>query len=106
MIREKFEESRKKLLDECDEITQSKGQDYTKGQEDCLANFYEGTTLGIEPLQVCAMFMKKHSDAIANYIRTGGQSESEPIRERIKDNINYLLFLNALIEDDASRKRG
>lgn len=100
MNRNDFEKSREKMLDECDQITKTKGQDYTKGQDDCLANFYEGNTLGIGAQQVCGMFMKKHSDSIANYIRTGGQSESEPIRERIKDNINYLLFLNALIEED------
>jgi len=34
--------------------------------------------------------------AITNYVRTKGQSESEPISERIKDLINYLVLLQGL----------
>lgn len=99
MTRSTFIELKEQLLDEADSLMNSKNQDYTKGNQDYLANFKEGVTFDVNPLQTCGLFMKKHMDAIYNYIRTGGQSESEPIRERIKDGINYLILLNALIEE-------
>lgn len=99
MTREQFIEYRKKFLEECDSITQTKGKDYTKSSADCLANFKEGAVFGLKPLQVAGMFGKKHIDSIYNYIKTNGQSESEPIRERLKDAVNYLMFIGALIEE-------
>lgn len=100
MTREQFVEFRKQLIEEEDLITQTKGRDYTKSSEDCLANFKEGAVFGLSPLQTAGMFSKKHIDSIYNYIKTGGKSESEPIRERIKDARNYLLFILAIIEDE------
>lgn len=105
MTRDKFIELRTKLLEEEDFITKTKGKDYTKSSEDCLANFKEGVMLGLTPLQTAGMFAKKHIDAIYNYIKTNGQSESEPLRERIKDARNYLIFILALVEDDQHNKR-
>lgn len=98
MNRKEFEIMREKILQECDDITLKKGIDYTKSSGDVLLNFKEGEMFGLTPLQTAGMFTKKHIDSIYNYIKTNGQSESEPIRERIKDAINYLLFINALIE--------
>lgn len=81
-------------------IAKHKGADYTKGSEDALANFMEGgKAIGIDPKEVCWIFMNKHYQAITNYVRTDGQSESEPIAERIKDMINYLVLLQAIIID-------
>lgn len=99
MNRDQFEYFRKVLLEEEDFITKTKGKDYTKSSIDCLANFKEGSVFGLTPLQTAGMFAKKHIDSIYNYIKTDGQSESEPIRERIKDARNYLLFILAVIED-------
>lgn len=99
MKREEFIKYRSAILEECDKITQTKGVDYTKSSEDCLANFKEGSVFGLTPLQTSGMFAKKHIDSIYNYIKINGKSESEPIRERIKDAINYLLFIGAIIED-------
>lgn len=81
-------------------IAHAKGADYTKGSLDALANFKEGgKALGIPPEKVCWVFMNKHYQAITNYVRTGGRSESEPIEERIKDMINYLVLLQAIITE-------
>lgn len=102
MTRTEFVELRDQLLEEEDFIMKSKGADYTKSglDIDCLSNFKEGALFGLTPLQTAGVFTKKHIDSIYNYIKTGGQSESEPIRERIKDARNYLLFILALIEED------
>jgi len=86
------------LFEQCKKIAESKGKDYTVGSLDALANFKRGgESLGIPPEKVCWIFMNKHYQAITNYVKTGGQSESEPIRERIKDLINYLVLLQAII---------
>lgn len=105
MKREEFVELRRKLIEEEDLITRIKGKDYTKSSVDCLANFKEGAVFGLTPLQTCGMFAKKHIDSIYNYIKTNGQSESEPLRERIKDARNYLLFILAIVEDEENERR-
>lgn len=104
MTRDEFVKQRTKLLEECDQITISKGLDYTKSLPDVLTNFKEGEVFGLTSLQTVGLFTKKHIDSIYNYIKTNSQSESEPIRERIKDAINYLIFINAIIEENGSDK--
>lgn len=99
MNTKEFNELRDGIFSRCIELTQKKGEDYTKGNNDVLINFKEGEFLGISPEKTLAVYMKKHIDAIFNHIKTGGQSESEPISERITDAINYLIFLQALIVD-------
>lgn len=84
-------------------IAEQKGADYTKGSTDALANFKEGgKAIGINPKEVCWVFMNKHYQAITNYVRTDGKSESEPISERIKDMINYLVLLQAIITEETN----
>jgi hypothetical protein len=100
MQKEKFEEIRNDIFDKCRELTKVKGEDYTKGNPDVLANFKEGDFLGLNPYQTLGVYMKKHIDAIYNFIKTAGEHESEPIDTRIQDAINYLIFLKALIEDE------
>lgn len=100
MTKQDFLKFREQLQKEEEEIIKGKGEDYTKSSEDQLANFKEGSIFGLTPLQTAGIFTKKHVDAIYNYIKTDGKSESEPIRERIKDARNYLLFILALIEDE------
>lgn len=105
MNSEEFNNLRNKIFDSCVELTRTKGEDYTKGNIDVLSNFKEGDFLGLTPYQTIGVYMKKHTDAIFNYIKTGGSCESEPIEERINDNINYLIFLQALIEEEEDNKK-
>jgi hypothetical protein len=89
-----------RLFQDAKAIAKSKGEDYTRGSEDALANFKEGgKDIDIDPIKVCWIFMNKHYQAITNYVKTNGQSESEPISERIKDAINYLVLMQALITE-------
>lgn len=93
-----FLKFRDNLLADAFNITMAKGKDYTKGSEDVLRNFKEtGSDLGIEPLKVWGIFAKKHWDAIVAYLK--GKTESEPIRGRIIDLINYLVLLECLIAE-------
>jgi hypothetical protein len=107
MIQKDFDELREKLFSHCKELTAKKGEDYTKGNPDVLNNFKTGgETFGLTPYKTLGLLLKKQIDAVYNYIKTGGQHESEPIFERITDSINYLTFLLALVEDekDSSNK--
>jgi hypothetical protein len=82
-------------------IAKAKGEDYTKGSADALFNFKEaGKAIDLDPKKALYIFMNKHYNAIVNYIKTNGQSESEPIDERIKDMINYLVLLRGLIIEE------
>ncbi len=102
MTNKDFYELMKTTFANCEGIARAKGEDYTKGSADALANFKEGgKALNVDPKIVCWVFMNKHYQAITNYIRTNGQSESEPISERIKDMINYLVLLQGIITEQA-----
>lgn len=93
------------LLDEALQVSRDKGEDYTVGSKDVLKNFKSvAERTGLDPKQVLGIYMMKHQDAIANYIKSNGQSESEPIKYRIIDNINYLLLLWGLIQDEAPQE--
>jgi hypothetical protein len=98
MTNKVFYELMDKTFTDCLALAKAKGEDYTKGSQDALANFKEGgKDIDLDPQKVCWIFMNKHYQAITNYIKTGGQSESEPIDERLKDMINYLVLLRGLI---------
>jgi hypothetical protein len=87
-----------RLFQDAKAIAKSKGEDYTRGSEDALANFKEAAKeSNLDPKQVWYIYARKHWVAINNYIKTNGQSESEPISERIKDLVNYLVLLHGLI---------
>lgn len=80
----------------CLEIMKSKGEAYS-GQEDKLGNFKRvAKSLAMTPYQVWYVYFAKHLDSLASWIRQE-YKDSEPIEGRIKDLINYLFLLHALI---------
>lgn len=101
MIAKDFEQLRDMIFEDCKKLTKTKGEDYSKGNTDVLAHFREsGFDIDLDSKRVCWIFMNKHYQAITNYVRTNGESESENIHERIKDMINYLIFLGAIISSE------
>ena len=98
MTNQEFYKLMSDTFESAKKIAEAKGKDYTKGSEDALANFKEGgKSIDVAPIEVCWIFMNKHYQAITNYVKTKGRSESEPISERIKDMINYLVLMQGLI---------
>lgn len=84
------------LLADCLAVMQSKGRDYTMEQPDRLHNFRTvGAFVDVPMPKVWATYFYKHVTAIFTFIKTGGQSESEPIRGRVVDCIVYLLLFGA-----------
>lgn len=107
MSNKDFAELMQKTFDSCATISKAKGADYTRGSLDALANFKAaGKDVDVNALKICFIFMNKHYSAITNYIKSNGQSESEPIAERIKDMINYLVLLQGLIIEKENEDKG
>ena len=101
-----------KLLDvmnkeECG-IGDTKAREYTQG--DRLDNFKRlAKELGLTSKQILWVYLKKHLDSIANYIRIDADCKegeapalSEPIEGRIMDARVYLSLLRGLIEEGKS----
>lgn len=109
MTHDEFEKLSQNLLDDArGNIMIKKGREYA-GNEDRLANFKRGSVnVGINPESVLYVYLAKHLDSLATFIRdlervknlkTVEEALTEPIAERIKDAINYLLLLHGLIEE-------
>jgi hypothetical protein len=80
-------------------LTESKGVEYANS-DDQLANFKRlSEELDLSPEAVNLVFLTKHIDSIKNFVRSGGQSESEPIFGRIDDAILYLILLKSIITE-------
>jgi hypothetical protein len=86
------------LIHEAFDLSDTKGEDYRVGSKRVHENFINvGAAFELSPHLVLAIYLKKHLDAFRNYMKTEGESESEPIRERAKDIINYLLLAIPLV---------
>jgi hypothetical protein len=84
-------------------LTKSKGEEYSRS-DDQLANFKRGAAdLGLLPEQIWAVYFSKHIDSIKSYVKNltnpNAPKLSEPIEGRIDDAILYLLLLKGLIRD-------
>ncbi|HSH24790.1 MAG TPA: hypothetical protein VLA13_04555, partial [Massilibacterium sp.] len=101
MNKQKFDKVVKRLTEDRKEVSKGKREDYTGGSDNVLQNFYnQADKLGLTPMQSLAVHMEKQISAVFNYIKTNGQSESEPIIKRIGDSINYLELLWGLINEE------
>ncbi len=103
MNQEDFTNQVNDIMAHCHELLVVKGGEYA-GTADRLANFKRGAALtGCTPLQCLFVYMSKHYDAVATYIRdeaTGTlRPRSEPIDGRFNDLINYCILAQALIEE-------
>jgi hypothetical protein len=98
MNHEKFKLVIAETFDTINQLTASKGVEYSNS-DDQLANFKRlGLELGLSPEAVNLVYLTKHLDSIKNFVRKGGiQPSSEPIQGRIDDAILYLILLKSLI---------
>lgn len=93
------------LFLECKRILKEKGADYA-GDNDVHDNFIRNAArLGLTKYQVWALYFNKHVDAINNSIKRNPifpQVESEPLRGRVVDAINYLIRFESMLFEDES----
>ena len=102
-----FIEMLEKMETEEHRIMGTKGYEYTQGdaETDRLANFYRiSEELSIDPKTVLWVYLKKHLDSIACFIKKGKEFSEEKIEGRIHDARNYLVLLNGIIQEQ--RKSG
>ena len=99
MTHEEYDVMYKKMYEEECSIHKTKGKEYST-DADRLANFKKlAEETGVSDVCVCWIFLKKHLDSIASFVRTGKEFSEESIYSRIKDARIYLALMRALIED-------
>ena len=81
----------------CMDIQDSKGRDYTTDGDVFKDLKAEAEAMGITPEKVLWISMNKHYKAVRNFCKKG-QTESEPIKGRLKDLANYVSLMAVLIE--------
>lgn len=102
-----FSNSTQFLLQEIKEIIEKKGIEY-QSNDDVLSNFKDNAKdLGLTKYQIWSVYFTKHTKSIISQIKKNPKNPSdndsvESTRSRIHDAIAYLLFLNAMLEEDRS----
>lgn len=82
-----------------------KGEEYTRSQADRLASFKEiASFAGVQPKQVCMIFMAKHWQGLANFVATGKIKSNEDVTGRIMDLRVYLALMRAIIQEERAAK--
>jgi len=105
MTKERFKDVREQLNAACEKLLGQKGKEYTRGQDDRLANFKGiAEQMNTTPLLVWYIFFYKHIDAIAYYISHEDIALSESIDSRIMDARNYLDLLYALLHEETAEE--
>ena len=100
MTKQEFEENKKDLLEECQKIMDAKQPEYTQKNLDVLHNFKcSAKFIGIEPMEVWAVFFNKHIQAILTHAGDPNMPQAEPMLTRYADAINYLLLGFSLLQD-------
>jgi hypothetical protein len=96
-----FEEQRRlfeELFEKERALLETKGREYSSDQ-DCLANFKDCDSVGLDPQQKLWVYLSKHLSSIASYIKNGKEYSDETIEGRIADARNYLALLYMLIQE-------
>lgn len=104
MKQQDFEAIVEDTIESIKQLMTIKGGEYA-GSDDRLVNFKRGAALtGCTPMQCLFIYMSKHYDAVATFIRdeASGTSRprSEPIEGRVDDLINYCLLLKGLLHEN------
>lgn len=103
MNQQEFDKVVKETWENIQTLLEVKGGEYA-GTEDRLGNFKRGASLtGAHSLQVLFIYLSKHYDAFATYVRDTASGESRPRSEsitgRLDDIINYCILAKALVRE-------
>jgi hypothetical protein len=95
------------FLDDCFKTMREKGHDYRQGNDDDLLHNFRtvSDSVGIDITKVWYTYFYKHYSAMVTFIKEGGQSESEPIEGRIKDQIVYLLLFYRMVQEKKAKSK-
>tara|TARA_Y100001937_G_scaffold34390_1_gene49086 strand:+ start:1370 stop:1864 length:495 start_codon:yes stop_codon:yes gene_type:complete len=105
MTKEKYENLRAHLNECAKGVMSLKQPEYTGENEDVLHNFKSTADLvGISPLEAWAVFFIKHVQSVVSHAKNPSLKESEPIKERYVDLINYVHLGYALVKEQEDIK--
>ena len=100
MTKDEYQRLRVELLQLAESIMNAKQPEYTMNNTDVLNNFKTtAEALKIAPIQVWEVFLNKHIQQILTHSQNEETIESEPIKTRYADAINYLTLGIALLKD-------
>jgi hypothetical protein len=93
------------LAEHCLKVASAKGAEYSRGETDCYSNFKRvGEATGLDPVKIAYIYLAKHLDAIASFIKQRPPTLSEPIEGRLGDACNYLLIIASLLEEEKQQE--
>jgi len=105
MNQKEFQETKKYILEKAQDIMDAKQPEYTNKSIDVLNNFKQtAKSIGIEPMQVWAVFFNKHIQAILTHSGNPNMKQAEPIDSRYADALNYLFLGFSLLIDVNDKK--
>jgi len=105
MNQKEFQETRNYILEKAQDIMDAKQPEYTNKSIDVLKNFKStAKSIGIQPMEVWAVFFNKHIQAILSHSGDPNMHQAEPIDSRYADALNYLFLGFAMLVDDANKK--
>lgn len=98
MTNERFEELLEERVAKMRAMLASKGREYAPG-EDRLENFkVSAAFLRTAPAEACLGFLAKHLASVVSLVRSGS-TDAAAWDEKLGDAVNYLVLLEALVED-------
>ena len=101
MNKNKFDETVLGILDECKQLLVTKGQDYSS-DFDRLSHFKEAEKFtGLSQWDVWRVLFFKHIQSVRVYFINDRQKLNEDIKHRIRDSINYLILLEAMLVEES-----
>ena len=107
MKRQDFEALLKRLQADELEISQTKGKEYAREDneyDDVLDNFKRaGNFVGVSSMMACLVYLYKHFSAVAAYAQNGDALSEEGIAGRIADLRLYAALFLALAEDESAQ---
>ncbi len=100
MNQNQFDEVVLAITDECKQLLMDKGKDYSS-VDDKLLNFKQAAQFtSCNKWQALEIYFFKHIQAISNWFKNGRKQLNEDIKHRIRDSINYLILLEAMIVEE------
>ena len=92
------------LLDECKELLVKKGEDYST-DADRLDSFKSAEQFtSLTQWQCWEALFFKHVQSLRSYMKSGRKPLNEDIHHRIRDAINYLILLEAMLVEEQDEK--
>lgn len=100
MNNNKFTEVVLGIVDECKELLIKKGEDYST-DKDRISHFKDAERFtSLSRWQVWEALFFKHIQGIRTYMKSGRKGLNEDIHHRIRDAINYLIILEAMLVEE------